>query len=191
MLRFVVESDSFDRCATNRRSDDRLHGTLRVPTQRKENREARSHAGSSMHATTQRQTKQTHNTRSDERTKDTQTRDQSDRCKHANTRPIISLQTCTCEDTEDTNEPKNREDVKDTQTTIHATTHMHTQQRHRRSRRHNTQTGKRNYPPHPPPTHAKSCVITRNPDPSQRQHAYANETTHDRRCIGAYAPDPP
>ena len=54
MLRFVVESDSFDRCATNRQRDDKSHGTLRVPTQRKENREARSHAGSSMHATTQR-----------------------------------------------------------------------------------------------------------------------------------------
>lgn len=99
LLRFIVESDSFDRCATNRQRDDKSHGTLCVPTQRKENREARSHAGSSMHATTQRQTKQTHNTRSDERTKDTvlkilkhatnqiaanmQTRDQSSHCKHA------------------------------------------------------------------------------------------------------------
>lgn len=57
MLRFIAESDSFDRWATNRHNDDRLHGTLRVPTQRKENREARSHTGSSRHATTQRESK--------------------------------------------------------------------------------------------------------------------------------------
>ena len=37
---------------------------------------------------------------------------------------------------------------------------MHTQQRHRRSRRHDTQTGKRNYPPHPPP-HAREIVRNR------------------------------
>ena len=64
MLRLMVESDSFDRCATNRQRDEnRLHGTLRVPTQRKENREARSHAGSSMHATTQRSKRSKHTTR--------------------------------------------------------------------------------------------------------------------------------
>ena len=52
-------------------------------------------------------------------TKDTntQTRDQSSYCKHANMQ--------TCEDTKDT---KDREDVKDTQTSNHATTHMQTQQ---------------------------------------------------------------
>lgn len=99
MLRFVVESDSFDRCATNRQRDDKSHGTLRVPTQRKENREARSHAGSSMHATTQRQTKQTHNTRSDERTKDTVLKI----LKHATNQIAANMQTRMCEDTKDTN----------------------------------------------------------------------------------------
>ena len=47
--------------------------------------------------------------------------------KHATNQIAANMQTRMCEDT---NEPKDREDVKDTQTTIHATTHMHTQQRH-------------------------------------------------------------
>ena len=53
--------------------------------------------------------------------------------KHATNHLTANMQTRMCEDTKDTkdtNEPKDREDVKDTQTSIHATTHMHTQQRH-------------------------------------------------------------
>ena len=50
--------------------------------------------------------------------------------KHATNQIAANMQTCMCEDTKDTKEPKDRVDVKDTQTSIHATTHMHTQQRH-------------------------------------------------------------
>ena len=60
------------------------------------------------------------------------------RYQHANTRPMRPLQTCK-----------------------HANMRRYQgsrrYQRYQRSRRHNTQTGKRNYPP----THAKACVITR------------------------------
>lgn len=112
-----MESDSFDRCATNRRSDDRLHGTLRVPTQRKENREARSHAGSSMHATTQRSKRSKHTAR--EATKDTMLKI----LKHATNQIAANMQTRMCEDT---NEPKDREDVKDANQHPRDHAHAHT-----------------------------------------------------------------
>lgn len=105
-------------------------------------------------------------------------------------RPIISLQTCTCEDTKDTKDTEDREDVKDANEHPRDHAHAHTAETPTiaKTRHANWQT---KLPSPPPPTHAKSCVITQNPDPSQRQHAYANESTHDRRFIGAYAPDPP
>ena len=50
--------------------------------------------------------------------------------KHATNHLTANMQTRMCEDTKDTKDTEDRVDVKDTQTTIHATTHMHTQQRH-------------------------------------------------------------
>ena len=110
--------------------------------------------------------------------------------KHATNQIAANMQTCMCEDTKDTKEPKDRVDVKDANQHPRDHAHAHTAETLTiaKTRHANWQT---KLPSPPPPTHAKSCVITRNPDPSQRQHAYANETTHDRRLIGAYAPDPP
>ena len=91
--------------------------------------------------------------------------------KHANTRPIILLQTCK----HATNhlianmhvqryQHANTRPMRPLQTCKHANMRRYQgsrrYQRYQRSRRHNTQTGKRNYPPHPP-THAMACVITR------------------------------
>ena len=169
MLRFIVESDSFDRCATNRQRDDKSHGTLRVPTQRKEYREARSHAGSSMHATTQRSKRSKHTTR--EATKDTMLKI----LKHATNHLTANMQTRMCEDTKDTKDTEDRVDTTRKRPSTRPRTCTHSRDTDDREDTTRKLANETTLPT--PPTHAKSCVITRNPNPSQRQHAYATVHT--------------
>ena len=156
-------------------------------------REARSHAGSSSTRPRckARQTKQTHNTRSDERTKDTVLKilkHATNPCKHATNQIAANMHMRRYRRYQRTQESRRRKRHANEHPRDHAHAHTAETLTIAKTQHANWQT---KLPSPPPPTHTKSCVITQNPNPSQRQHAYANETTHDRRFIGAYAPDPP